>query len=148
MIAPKSLVDALLEKVVSGEIRSIAEVNAAFADMHAHYYDYEWTWAYGQYGEFFGIDMDRITKEDVISIVKQWKEAVVGLDNQLYDDARKEFSLAAMTGFGADGTKTEKELDFEEVRGAFESNSFVTAVLDHIKVKSALGDEIIERLGK
>ena len=148
MIAPKALVDDLLGKIVSGEARSVSEVNAAFADMHAHYYDYEWTWAYVQYGEFFGIDMEKITKEDVISIVKQWKEAVVGLDEQLYDDARKEFSLAAMTGFGADGTKTEKELDFEEVRGDFESNSFVTAVIDHIRVKSALGDEIIERLSK
>ena len=51
-----------------------------------------------------------------------------------------------MTGFGADGTKYEKEQDFEQVRGVFESNPFVTAVLDHIKAKTALGNELIERL--
>ena len=39
-----------------------------------------------------------------------------------------------------------KERDFSEVRGDFESNSFVTAVLEHIKVKEALGNELIERL--
>ena len=66
----------------------------------------------------------------------------------LYDDARKEFNLASMTGFGADGTKHDKEVDFAEVRGEFESNSFVTAVLEHIRVKSALGDELISRLRK
>ncbi|MBR6305900.1 MAG: DUF4954 family protein, partial [Bacteroidales bacterium] len=48
--------------------------------------------------------------------------------------------------FGADGTKEDKEMDFSEVRGVFESNSFVTAVLDHIQKKDALGDDIIARL--
>ena len=64
----------------------------------------------------------------------------------LYEDARKEFNLASMTGFGADGSREEKELDFEQVRGDFESNSFVQAVLEHIRVKRALGDELLARL--
>lgn len=51
-----------------------------------------------------------------------------------------------MTGFGADGSRLEKELDFEQVRGDFESNPFVTAVLKHIEVKTALGDELIGRM--
>ena len=146
MIAPKGEVDGLLARVASGEVSSIEEVHKAFADMHAHYYDYEWTWAYDQYKDFFGVDMQTITKSDVIDIVNQWKEAVIGLDRQLYEDARKEFDLASMTGFGADGSKEVKEQDFEQVRGVFESNSFVTAVLDHIRVKEALGDELIGRL--
>ena len=47
-----------------------------------------------------------------------------------------------------DGSYTQevKEKDFSEVRGDFESNSFVTAVLEHIRVKEALGDELIARL--
>ena len=62
------------------------------------------------------------------------------------EDARKEFNLASMTGFGADGSREEKELDFEQVRGDFESNSFVQAVLEHIRVKRTLGDELLSRL--
>ena len=147
MIAPQLVIEDLLQKVASGKVDTIEEVHKAFAQIHQRYYEYEWTWAYDQYQEFFGIDMAAITKADVINIVKQWKEAVIGLDKQLYEDARKEFDLAAMTGFGADGTKEVKEQDFEQVRGDFESNSFVTAVLDHIRTKEALGDEIIARLG-
>ena len=147
MIAPQLVIEDLLQKVASGKVDTIEEVHKAFAQIHQRYYEYEWTWAYDQYQEFFGIDMAAITKADVIHIVKQWKEAVIGLDKQLYEDARKEFDLAAMTGFGADGTKEVKEQDFEQVRGDFESNSFVTAVLDHIRTKEALGDEIIARLG-
>ena len=148
MIAPQQAVEDLLEQVASGKVKSIGQVHDAFARMHAHYYEYEWTWAYGQYRDFFGIDMDSITKADVIQIARLWKEAVIGLDRQLYEDARKEFDLAAMTGFGADGTKEVKEMDFEQVRGDFESNSFVTAVLDHIRVKEALGDEFIARMSE
>ena len=64
----------------------------------------------------------------------------------VYDDARKEFSLTSMTGFGADGSHDEMKQDFEQVRGDFESNPFVTAVLQHIDDKTALGDELIGRL--
>ena len=76
----------------------------------------------------------------------QWKTAVVGLDRMLYEDAKKEFNLASMTGFGADGSRQEKEQDFEQVRGVFESNSFVNAVLRHIEDKTALGNELLARL--
>jgi hypothetical protein len=34
------------------------------------------------------------------------------------------------------------------VRGDFEKNSVVLAILDHIKIKSDLGDELIGRLNR
>ena len=114
--------------------------------MHRNYYTYEWTWAYEQLEEFYGVKPEEMTSADIIHIVEKWKEAVIGLDRMVYEDAKKEFSLASMTGFGADGSRLEKEMDFEQVRGDFESNPFVTAVLKHIEVKSALGDELIERM--
>ena len=86
--------------------------------------------------DFYGLQADTITAVDIVAIVRQWQEAVVGLDKMVYEDAKKEFSLTSMTGFGADGSSEEKMRDFEEVRGVFESNPFVTAVLEHIKVKS------------
>ena len=146
LIAPKSEVDALISGIETGSINRLKDINAEFARMHANYYTYEWTWAYGKLEKFYGIHPDAITAVDVIGIVNKWKEAVVGLDRMVYEDAKKEFSLASMTGFGADGTQAEKELDFEQVRGDFESNPFVTAVLKHIEVKTALGDELIERM--
>lgn len=148
LIAPKAVVDSLLDNVESGKVNSIEEINQAFFDMHRNYYEWEWTWAYDQFKDFFGIDPGTITAAEVIDIVGQWKDAVIGLDRMLYEDARKEFNLASMTGFGADGTKLEKEMDFSEVRGDFESNSFVVAVLEHIKAKEALGNELISRLSE
>ncbi len=146
LIAPKSEVERLLEDIEAGRVGSIDEINGRFRDMHSHYYSYEWTWAADMIKEYFGIDVAEMTREQAIDIVRQWKEAVVSLDEMVYDDAKKEFSLAAMTGFGADGTREEKEQDFEHVRGDFEGNPFVRAVLEHIEKKSALGDELIGRL--
>lgn len=145
LIAPKNLVDTLLDGMEAGR-ETLESMDAAFHEMHAHYYEYEWTWAYDKYADFFGIGLENITAGQVIEIVRRWKEAVIGLDRELYDDARKEFNLASMTGFGADGSREEKEQDFSEVRGDFESNAFVNAVLEHIRVKEALGEELISRL--
>ena len=146
LIAPKGLVDALLDRVESGEVADLEAFDSAFRQMHADYYRLEWDWAYDKYAEFFGYPLESITVEQVCDIVEQWKTAVVGLDKMLYEDAKKEFNLASMTGFGADGSREEKVQDFEQVRGDFESNSFVNAVLCHIENKTALGNELLARL--
>ena len=146
LIAPKGLVFALLDQVESGEVKDLKTVDAAFKQMHTDYYRLEWDWAYDKYAEFFDYPLETITAEQVADIVEKWKAAVVGLDRMLYEDAKKEFNLASMTGFGADGSRVEKEQDFEQVRGVFESNSFVNAVLRHIDDKTALGNELLARL--
>ena len=146
LIAPKGLVSDLLDRIESGEVKDLKTVDAAFKQMHADYYRLEWDWAYDKYAEFFEYPLETITAEQVADIVEKWKAAVVGLDRMLYEDAKKEFNLASMTGFGADGSRVEKEQDFEQVRGVFESNSFVNAVLRHIDDKTALGNELLARL--
>lgn len=146
LIAPKTEIDALLDGVEAGAINRLKCINAEFQRMHENYYSYEWTWAYEKIASVYGIDMSQITAGDVKMIVERWKTSVVALDEMVYEDARKEFSLAAMTGFGADGTRVEKELDFEQVRGDFESNPFVVDVRNHIVAKTRLGDELLERL--
>ena len=146
LIAPKSEIDRLLNGIEDGSIDMLKSINACFAEMHANYYSYEWTWAYQKIEEFYGLKPEKITAQDIIGIVRAWQDAVVGLDKLVYEDAKKEFSLSSMTGFGADGSKDEMKLDFEQVRGVFESNTFVTTVLKHIENKTALGNELIERM--
>ena len=147
LIAPKSEVDALMDDIENGKISDVMEINARFSDMHSNYYTYEWTWAYGKIMEYYHLDPETITVEDIIHIAEKWMESVVTLDKMVYEDARKEFSLSAMTGFGADGDEDQKSRDFEEVRGGlFDSNTFVRAVLEHIRVKTALGDEFLARM--
>ena len=146
LIVPKSEIEKLMVDIETGVLISLEQMHDRFEEMHHNYYSYEWTWAYEKILSYYHLNPEAVTAKDVIGIVKKWQEAVVGLDKMVYADAKKEFSLSAMTGFGADGSREERELDFEQVRGAFESNPFVTAVLQHIEVKTALGNELIERI--
>ena len=148
LILPKDQLDSLIEHIESGEINSLERAEAFFHLMHRSYYDMEWTWAYQKIEEYYGINLSKITADKIIELVEIWKSSVIGLDELLYKDAKKEFSLTSMTGFGVDGTRKEKEEDFEIVRGAFEQNPFVTAVKEHISTKRALGDELIERISR
>ncbi len=146
LIAPKSEIDDLINRIESGQIKKLKEINEVFHELHANYYANEWTWAWDKIQSFYNLKGDEITASDVIHIVEKWKESVIGLDEMIYRDAQKEFSLSFKTGFGADGNIQERALDFEYVRGAFDKNPFVMATLKHIEEKRALGNELIERI--
>lgn len=147
LIAPESEIERVCTDVEERRVKDIRDLPACFADIHANYYSYEWTWAYDRFREFFGIDPTQITRKQAADIVRKWKLAVVGLDKLIYDDASKEFALSSMTGFGVDGDKTRRDEDFAAVRGgSFEDNPFVAEVQNHIVRKSKLGDKILEKL--
>lgn len=148
MITPGNAVDDLLGDIETGKLHSIRELENAFREMHNSYYIWEWTWSCERIEEEEGKPISSLTAEDIIRIVGKWKKSVTDLDKLLYEDARKEFKLSSMTGFGIDGGDEIKKLDFEEVRGEFESNSVVSAIKEHIVQKTALGDELIARMKK
>ena len=145
LIAPKSEVSRLLNDIEKGGL-TLEDIQARLVQLHANYYSYEWTWALEKLEQVWGCSVEEVTKEQICMTVNQWLEAVVNLDHMVYDDARKEFDLNSQTGFGVDGDREQAEADFEEVRGSFESNSFVKAVLEHIERKTALGEKMLERL--
>ena len=147
LIAPKELVNALLDEVEADRVPNDQAFCEALRKLHEDYYRYEWTWAYEKMLEYYGLYPDRITIENLIDIIRRWKESVVSLDKMLYADAKKEFSLSARTGFGFDGaSQRTAEADFEQVRGDFETNPFVMETQAHIERKSALGDRMIAML--
>jgi len=146
LIAPKAEIVRLLREVESGTITDIAQLAESFADLHRHYYEYEWTWAYEKIHTYYGLDLSQARAEQICELVERWRRAVVELDQEVYADAKKEFSLSMMTGFGADGDERQQAMDFEQVRGSFDSNPYVSSILQHIQEKSALGQELLDRL--
>lgn len=146
MIAPESEVRRLCSDIADGTVDSLDTVAARFASMAADYYDMEWTWVASMMERWYGKRWDELTPADVARIVERWRESVIKLDRLLYDDARKEFSLVSRIGFGVDGSDDLAAADFEQVRGDFDSDSFVKMVLDHIDSKSALANELLGRL--
>ena len=146
LIAPKAEVLRLVEAIESGAIHEVGEIHETLSDLHHHYYEYEWTWAYDKIKTYYGLDLEGATASEIAQLVERWRSSVVELDREVYADAKKEFSLSAMTGFGADGDEVQQARDFEQVRGAFDSNPYVSSILKHIEEKSALGQELLDRL--
>ena len=146
MICPFEALDQLLQSIENGAVQSLEEVNSALVTMHKNYYNFEWTWAVDVLESFYGKSISEFEASDVITIVKKWKESVLGIDRFLYEDARKEFSMSKMTGFGVDGQEGARELDFAEVRGEFEDNATVKEIKEHMEKKERLGSRVIEQM--
>ena len=96
--------------------------------------------------EFYGKEISRFTTDDVIQVVENWKRSVLDMDKFLYEDAKKEFSMSKMTGFGVDGTNGAREEDFTQVRGEFDNNATVLVIKHHMEKKEKLGNEIISQM--
>ncbi|HEY5510250.1 MAG TPA: DUF4954 family protein [Prolixibacteraceae bacterium] len=148
MICPSDAVDHLLDSIEKKRINSLEEVQSAIRSIHENYYTYEWSWAADILTRFYPTPVTEFTTEDVVEVTKKWIKAVLDIDNLLYNDAKKEFSLIKQTGFGIDGDKTVRQLDFDKVRGEFETHAEVSSIRDHMAKKEALGKEVIAKMEK
>lgn len=147
MIAPKKAITDILDGLEKGEINDLHSLEGHFHHHHSMYYEYEWRWAYDMIYEYYGISLDKADIDSLRELILRWKESVVSLDNMLYDDAKKEFSLTMMTSFGADGDDRQRRQDFVQVRGAkFDNDPFVVSVREHIRVKSELCEKALAKL--
>jgi len=145
LIAPRSAVQALMDDIEKGDL-SLNAIQQRFGEMHQHYYSYEWSWALEKLEEQWGCKVSEVTLSQIMNTIDEWQQAVVGLDKLVYEDAKKEFNLNSQTGFGVDGDASQRQADFESVRGSFESNPFVLEVQAHIKRKTILGEKIKTQL--
>jgi hypothetical protein len=148
MICPSDAIDHLLDTIENGTIRSLEEINAAIRSIHENYYTYEWSWAADVIETFYGTAIANFTPHDVIEITRRWMNAVLDIDHLLYNDARKEFSMIKQTGFGIDGDKNVQQVDFDKVRGEFETHVEVSSIRDHMAKKEALGKEVMNMMEK
>ena len=147
MISPKKAITDILNAIESMEITDMSDLNARIADIHANYYDYEWRWAYDVIREYYDVDLSVAPIDVIRSLIVRWKNSVVALDNMLFEDAKKEFSLSMMASFGADGDEEQRMQDFIHVRGShFDSDPFVLSIKQHIEVKSALAGTVLSRI--
>ena len=126
LIAPQKAVSDLLDAVERGTLNDVAELNHCFADLHSQYYDFEWNWAYRVIEEYYGVSLDSVEPEKLVELICRWRSSVVALDNLIYEDARKEFSLTGMSDF--------------------ESDPFVKSVRAHIDAKTNLANQVLSRL--
>ena len=83
-----------------------------------------------------------------ISIVENWKKSVLTFNDLILRDAKKEFNAVSKTGFGLDGDETDKQLDFESVRGTYEENSFVKDINTQLNKTIEIANTLTKKLNQ
>jgi hypothetical protein len=145
--APKTEVMAMIEAIESGKIASLGKITEEFRAWKGNYPVWSWNWVVEQLKSERGIDLETASAERLQLFVDEWKNAVVDLDQMMYRDAQKEFTLKSQVSFGIDGEDDAVRLsDFENVRGEFSEHPAVKDILKHIEAKTNLAEEIKKKL--
>lgn len=126
MIAPEKAVDDVLDAIENVRITDVKMLGRLFADLHSNYYNYEWKWACYMIQEYYGLSLESVTVEKLSELIIRWRSSVIALDNLIYEDARKEFTLAGLSGFDDD--------------------PFVKSVREHIANKTDLADKALKKI--
>ncbi|MFO8000596.1 MAG: DUF4954 family protein [Marinilabilia sp.] len=146
LIIPKKKVLELAENIEADQIRSFPDMNTVFEEWHMNYYEWVWNWSVQVFRDELDIDLSSVDKKTLLDFISNWKKAVVSLDEMMFNDARKEFTLKAQTGFGMDGEDDVRHVDFEQVRGAFEQHPAVCDILSHIEKKKNLAKRMTQKI--
>lgn len=91
MIAPKSVVEALVEEIRNEVLTDINDVAAVLSDIHNAYAKYKWTWAYKLITDF--CSLDSITETDRETLIQSLKESRHEWLAAIKMDAEKEFQM-------------------------------------------------------
>lgn len=148
MLAPEEEIEKILQNIENGTIKNLRHAREAIEEVHGNYYQYGWTWCVDIIQKRYGKKISQITALDILDLLEEWKEAVIGLNRLLLEDAKKEFTINAQIGFGLDGDLEIQQKDFEAVRGKFHDNTFVKDIEEHTEKKSNLYNEIVKKIKK
>jgi hypothetical protein len=146
LLVPKEIVLHFVNDIEQGRIKNIGDLNGYYRQWKENYFLWAWNWIVPRLKEEIGLDVAMAERDEIDAFVEEWKNAVVLLDEMMYKDARKEFTLKSQTGFGIDGSADTRTSDFENVRGEFTAHPAVKDILEHIDKKSKLADKVRKKL--
>ena len=124
LIAPKSEVDKLINRIVSDELlleMIQLEINTIFNS----YADFSFDFAVDLWLKRIGKTLQQITNQDVEEVLEKGIKADKQFNDLILRDAKKEFNSISKTGFGIDGDDNDKNADFEATRGVYENHPFI-----------------------
>ncbi len=148
LVVPKEAVDELLVEIENAAISSLGQVNAKIKQIQDSLTNYEWAWVTDKLEQNLGKAVSKFTTRDIITVVQNWVAAAQKLGAMRISDAGKEFGPNARIGYGASGTETERNADFEAVRGTATDHSSIQELKEQLAQAKRTAAELIDRLEK
>lgn len=148
MFAPQCAINHLCDNIKGGKIADVKQLQAALKDVFKDYDKTSWTWCADLISQRLDTEFKNITKEHVLSILKDWKTNIAKLNNMILKDAGKEFDPNSKIGFGIDGDNETRDKDFEAVRGSYEGNKFVKGLKAETEELTKKADDLLTKIEK
>ena len=101
MYAPKSEIDQLADDIRFSSLDEIQQVDDRLLDIHNHYSEYKWNYAYRLALNYYSLDT--ITSEDIEMIIRKGDEARSQWLSRIRKDAEKEFAMGDVSEEQLDG---------------------------------------------
>ncbi|MCY1720743.1 DUF4954 family protein [Prolixibacteraceae bacterium Z1-6] len=149
MIAEKKAINNLIELVCNEEIKTVENLQNGFVKIQKESAERSYAWSIAKLKALQNIDVSQISKQELITIVSDWKTNSIKFKNMILKDAEKEFDQLSRIGFGIDGDDdTENTADFEAIRGTYTNNSFIIGLKNEIAEIDSTYTTVIKKLEK
>jgi hypothetical protein len=146
LFSPVGKIDELVNSVKTRKTGSVDELHKHLASIYNNYDAYAWKWCSGLISRQTGENPENIPVDILIQIITDWKTNAIKLNNMILKDAEKEFDPGSKIGFGIDGDVNTRESDFQNVRGIYDNNKFVTSLQKESKEIEEKSDRLISIL--
>jgi len=146
LVVPQEILQDVLIKIKTDPKFNIQKFDALLDQLYAQYKDYTWSWTRRLLKDQLGIDPGKITRKQIKELITLWKENSVRLNNMILNDGKKEFDANSQIGFGLAEEASMNGLDFKNVRGTYEENSFIVKLQEEKLQIEKMADKICETL--
>jgi hypothetical protein len=125
MYISKKDYDHLIKSISGNNIKDLTTLNKELQKLNENYISASWVWCAKLIQKRFNTSIDKLSKDQIVQIITDWRDNSIKLNNMILKDAEKEFDQVSKIGFGIDGDAEIRDKDFENVRGRFDDNKFV-----------------------
>ncbi len=128
MVTPMSVIEDLLTSIKTQKIGTLQDLADNLRKIHNDYNKYSWNWCKKLIRDYYDIEIQDITPEQLIMVIDKWKESLTKQTESILLDAKKEYDDKRRISYGIDGDEKVRDEDFDAVRGLFEENKFIIEV--------------------
>jgi carbonic anhydrase/acetyltransferase-like protein (isoleucine patch superfamily) len=125
LIMPLFRLQRLFEEIGGAHIDSVSGIIDYLLKSYRSYADDEWRYMYEAFKQEYGAYPDAISADEMRELIKRWRDCAKSLNDLTLENTRSEFSALSKISYGLDVDDASADLDFNTVRGSFETDPVV-----------------------
>lgn len=146
LLAPRNEIERLLREIEQGRIHTIGMLEEEFFHLFERYNEFEFSWIVTVLEDHLPSSLHEITKNDLITLLRNGVAAAETLSNLCRLDAEKEFADSVQIGYALHDGKEAESLEYRIVNGEISSDSFIREMISAADEMKRRAEKLVERL--